>query len=180
MIYQKLNLYKRKKTNIYDFIKKFFWNFIGKPFVSSFIPGTYWRKIILRLFGAKIGIGGKIKSYIKVSEPWNLIVGDHCWLGENIWIDNLSIVKIGNRVCISQGVYICTGNHNYKKELFDLMLKSIIIEDDCWLSAKSIISPGSILKQGSIASIGSTVSGTLKENSIYKGNPAKFFKFRYD
>ena len=57
----------------------------------------------------------------------------------------------------------CTGNHNYKKELFDLILKSIIIEDDCWLAAKSIISPGSILKKGSIASLGAVVSGTLKK-----------------
>ena len=180
MRYQKLDLYRKKERNISDIFKIICWNFIGKPLVSSFIPGTYWRKIILRIFGARIGKGGKIKSHIKVSEPWNLSIGDHCWLGENIWIDNLSFVKIGNRVCISQGVYICTGNHNYKEELFDLMLKSIVIKDDCWLSAKSIISPGSILEEGSIASMGAVVSGNLKKNGIYKGNPAKFFKLRYD
>ena len=177
---QKLDLYRKKKKNISYIFKIICWNFIGKPIISSFIPGTYWRKIILRLFGAKIGKGGKIKSHIKISEPWNLLVGDHCWLGENVWIDNLALVKIGNRVCISQDVYICTGNHNYKEELFDLILKSIIIKDDCWLAAKSIVSPGSILEQGSVASIGSVVSGNLKQNSIYKGNPAKFFKLRYD
>ena len=177
---QKLHLYKKNKRSIFNILKIVFWNFTGKPVVSSFIPGTLWRKIILRLFGAKIGKGGKIKSNIKISEPWNLLVGDHCWLGENVWIDNLALVKIGNRVCISQDVYICTGNHNYKEELFDLILKSIIIKDDCWLAAKSIVSPGSILEQGSIASLGSVVSGNLKRNGIYKGNPAKFFKLRYD
>ena len=104
MRHQNLNLYKKNQRNISDILKKGFWDFFGKPFVGSFIPGTYWRKIILRLFGAKIGKGGKIKSHIKVSEPWNLIVGDHCWLGENVWIDNLALVKIGNRVCISQDV----------------------------------------------------------------------------
>ena len=180
MRYQKLNLYKKKKKNIKDFFKIFLWNIFGKPMIGSFVPGTYWRKIILRIFGAKIGKGGNIKPYIRVSEPWNLSIGDYCWLGENIWIDSLAFVKIGNRVCISQDVYICTGNHNYKKELFDLILKSIIIEDDCWLAAKSIISPGSILKKGSIAALGAVVSGTLKEYGIYKGNPSKFFKLRYD
>ena len=99
--------------------------------------------------------------------------------GENIWIDNVAFVKIGD-ICISQESYICTGNHDYKKELFDLILKSIVIEDDCWLAAKSIILPGSILKKGSIASIGSVVSGTLEQNGIYKGNPATLIKFRYD
>ena len=101
-------------------------------------------------------------------------------MGENIWIDNLSFVKIGNRVCISQESYICTGNHNYKKELFDLILKSIVIKDDCWLAAKSVISPGSILEEGSIASMGAVVSGNLKKIPFTKGNPAKFFKSRYD
>ena len=77
-----------------------------RPIIGSFVPGTYWRKLILRIFGAKIGKGGNIKPYIRVSEPWNLSIGDYCWLGENIWIDNLALVKIGNRVCISQDVYI--------------------------------------------------------------------------
>ena len=180
MPYQKLNLYRKKKKSFFDFCKIALWTFVGKPLIGSFIPGTYWRKQVLKVFGAKIGKGGKIKPYIKVSEPWNLYIGDHCWLGENIWIDNVAFVKIGDRVCISQESYICTGNHNYKKELFDLILKSIVIEDDCWLAAKSIILPGSILKKGSIASIGSVVSGTLEQNGIYKGNPATLIKFRYD
>ena len=94
--------------------------------------------------------------------------------------NNLDIVKIGNRVCISQDVYLCTGNHNYKKELFDLILKTIIIEDDCWVAAKSIISPGSILKKGSVTCLGAVVSGTLKQNGIYKGNPATLLKLRND
>ena len=180
MRYQKLNLYRKKQRSIFNISRIVLWSFLGKPLIGSFIPGTFWRKLILRIFGAKIGKGGKIKTNIRISEPLNLDIGDHCWVGEKVWIDNLALVRIGNRVCLSQEVYICTGNHNYKKELFDLILKSIIIEDDCWLAAKSIVSPGSILREGSIASLGAVVSGTLKRNGIYKGNPASLFKFRYD
>ena len=180
MKYQKLNLYKKKERNSYEIFRLLIWNIIGKPLIGSFIPGTSWRKSILKLFGAKIGKKGNIKSSIRVSEPWNLEIGDYCWLGENVWIDNLDSVKIGDRVCISQGVYICTGNHNYKNDLFDLILESIIIEDDCWLAAKSIVSPGSILKKGVVVCLGAVVSGTLKQNAIYKGNPAIFFKYRND
>ena len=143
---QKLNLYVKKKNKISKILVKLIWEFFGKPLISCDLPGTYWRKLTLRIFGAKIGKGGKIKTNIKISEPWHLLIGDHCWIGENVWIDNLALVKIGNRVCISQGVYLCTGNHNYKKDLFNLILKKIVIEDDCWIAAKSIIAPGSILK----------------------------------
>ena len=89
-------------------------------------------------------------------------------------------VKIGNRVCISQGAYLCTGNHNYKKELFNLILKKIVIEDDCWIAAQSIVAPGSLLKRGSVSFLGSVVSGILQEDGIYKGNPAKLLKSKDD
>ena len=173
---QKLNLYEKKKKGISKIVVKLIWDFIGKPIFSSFLPGTIWRKFILRIFGAKIGKGGKIKSNIKISEPWHLSIGDHCWIGENVWIDNLTFVEIGNRVCISQGVYLCTGNHDYKKGYFDLILKKIVIEDDCWIAAKSIVAPGSILKRGSVACLATVVSGILQEDGIYKGNPAKILK----
>ena len=177
---QKLNLYVKKKNRISILLVKLIWDIFGKPIFSSFFPGTYWRKIILRIFGAKIGKGGKIKINVKISEPWNLSIGDYCWIGEDVWIDNLTLVKIGNRVCISQGAYLCTGNHNYKNDLFNLILAKIIIEDDCWIAAKSIIAPGSILKRGSISSLGSVVSGILQEDGIYKGNPAKLLKSKDD
>jgi len=177
---QKLNLYVKKKNRISKILVKLIWDFFGKPLFASYLPGTYWRKIILRIFGAKIGKGGKIKTNIKISEPWHLSIGDHCWIGENVWIDNLVLVKVGNRVCISQGVYLCTGNHNYKKDLFSLILEKIVIEDDCWIAAKSIIAPGSILKKGSVSFLGSVVSGILQEDGIYKGNPAKLLKSKND
>ena len=177
---QKLNLYVKKKIGISTILVKLIWDFFGKPLISSYLPGTNWRKLILIIFGAKIGKGGKIKTNIRISEPWHLSIGDNCWIGENVWIDNLALVKIGNRVCISQGAYLCTGNHNFKKDLFDLVLEKIVIEDDCWIAAKSIIAPGSRLKRGSIACLGSVVSGILEENGIYKGNPARLLKSKDD
>ena len=177
---QKLNLYVKKKNKFLKILVKIIWDFFGKPLISSKLPGTYWRKFMFIFFGAKIGKGGKIKTNIKISEPWNLSIGDHCWIGENVWIDNIALIKIGNRVCISQGVYLCTGNHNFKKDLFDLILEKIVIEDDCWIAAQSIIGPGSFLKRGSVSSLGSVVSGILQEDGIYRGNPAKLLKSKDD
>ena len=148
------------------------------PILKSYIPGSYWRKIILVIFGSKIGKKCILKPNLKVTKPWNLSIGDNCWLGESLWIDNIDIVIIENNVCLSQGVYLCTGNHNYKKLEFDLIKKPILIKEETWICAKCIIGPGSVIMRGTVIKAGSTFSGKTLEGSIYSGSPAIFIKNR--
>jgi len=95
-----------------------------------------------------------------------------------VWIDNLAKVEIGDNVCISQGAYLLTGNHNYKEETFDLIVKEIIIEDGVWIGAKSIVCPGVRLKTHSILTVGSVLTSDAEEYTIYQGNPAKSIRKR--
>ena len=133
---------------------------------------------MLRLFGAKIGKGVLIKPYVTIKYPWYLEIGDFTWIGEHVWIDNLAQVKIGAHVCISQGAYLLTGNHDYKKSGFDLIVKDITIEDAVWIGAKSVVCPGVICKTHSILSVGSVLSNDMEPYGIYKGNPAIKIKDR--
>jgi len=150
-----LRNFKRKKIlNWMQLLIYCIWIFSGNLFVNSQIPGSYLRILILKLFGAKIGQGVVFKTNIKIKLPWNLKIGDYTWIGEEVWIDNLSEVRIGNNCCISQGVYFCTGSHNFKSINFDLILKPIFIEDHCWIGAKSIIAPGANIKKGSFLKLG--------------------------
>tara|TARA_Y100001968_G_scaffold315802_1_gene342818 strand:+ start:602 stop:1153 length:552 start_codon:yes stop_codon:yes gene_type:complete len=177
---QRLDLYKinRKDHPGGSFLLRALWVLLARPIVSSHIPGTIWRKFILRLFGAEIGIGGRIKPNLKVTFPWKLKIGNHCWLGEYLWIDNLAEVKIGNQVCISQGAFLCTGNHNYKSNLFDLSLGPIEIEDHAWIAAKCIIAPGTLIGEGTIVTLGTVISGKVPPGMIVKGNPAEIISKR--
>ena len=98
-------------------------------FVSSSIPGSAHRCFLLRAFGAKIGRGVNIKPRVKVKFPWRLIVGNHSWIGEAVWIDNLAEVEIGANCCVSQGAYLCTGSHDWNSRKFTLITKPIRVED---------------------------------------------------
>ena len=102
--------------------------------------------------------------------PWRLIVGDFSWIGEDVWIDNLSMVQIGNNVCISQGVYFCTGNHNFKKVSFNLSCKSIIIDSESWIGSKTIIGPGNKIGRGSVVKMGSIITEDIPPQSIFSEN----------
>ena len=124
------------------------------------------------MFGAKVGSVVVVKPSVSVKYPWFLSVGDNCWIGEGVWIDNLSQVTIGNNVCLSQDSYLLTGSHNYKKETFDLILGEIILEDGVWIGAKAVVCPGVICKSHSVLSVGSVATQDLEEYGIYQGNPA--------
>lgn len=147
-------------------------------FVSSWIPGSRHRIMILRLFGARIGKHVNIKPHTKVKFPWRLELGNYTWIGESCWIDNLSSVKIGSNCCISQGVYLCTGSHDWSKETFDILTKPIDIEDGVWLAAKSIVGAGVNIQQGAVLALGSVATRDLLANTVYQGNPAVAVKKR--
>ena len=134
-----INLEKFKKSNIYgekSFITNLVWYFINNIFFNSFIPGSKIRIFLLRLFGSNIGKNVYLKPKINIKFPWKLRIGENSWIGEKVWIDNISEIDIGKNCCISQGVYLCTGNHDFKKESFDLISEKIIIEDSVWVGAK--------------------------------------------
>ena len=151
------------------FLIEFLWQIIFKNFVSSFLPGSFWRRLLLSLFGAKIGEKIRFSSGLKVKMPWRLVIGNYCWIGEDTWIDNISKVTLENNVCISQGVYFCTGNHNFRKNSFDLICKPIYVSSNVWIGAKSIIAPGIKIGSGSVITLGSVVKKNVPKNSILKG-----------
>lgn len=155
------------------------WYFFSVIFFESKIPFPYRLKAtLLKLFGAKIGHDFVIKPNVTIKYPWLLEVGDNVWLGQGVWIDNLSKVVIRNSVCVSQGAMLLTGNHDFTSSKFDLIVKSIVIENGAWVGAKSIVCPGVVIKEGSVLSVGSVVTRNTEAFGIYQGNPAKKIKNR--
>ena len=160
-------------------LKRAAWLFGGQPLVrSAWIPSSSLRVWLLRLFGARIGVGCTIKPSVDVKYPWHLVVGDHCWIGEHAWIDNLTTVRLENNVCVSQGAYLCTGNHDWSDPHFGLMIAPIHLSEGSWAGAKCILTPGVVLGRGAVAAAGAVVSGAVPDFEIHAGNPASLVKRR--
>ncbi len=155
------------------------WNFTNVILFINPLNASYkFKALILRSFGAKVGAGVIFKQNISIKYPWFLEIGDYSWIGERVWIDNLGKVKIGNNVCISQGAMLLCGNHNYKKESFDLIVGDITLEDGVWVGAKSVVCPGVTMRSHSILTVGSVLTKDAEDYGIYQGNPAVFVKKR--
>ena len=156
--------------NVFKRVLWYYFNILF--FKNGLFPFSSFKVFILKLFGARIGTGVIIKPFVNIKYPWLLSIGDHVWIGEEVWIDNLDLVVIGNNVCISQGALLLTGSHNYKEKTFDLIVKPIYIEEGVWLCAKSIICAGVTCKRDSIITAGSVITSNCNSSGIYRGNPA--------
>ncbi len=155
------------------------WFFVGLPVLRCpLLPLSKVRRSLLRLFGAEIAEGVIIKPGVRVKYPWRLKVGSHCWIGEDCWIDNLDQVTLGDNVCISQGAYLCTGNHDWSDPGFGLLLGPIEIEAGAWVGARAMIAPGVTVGQCAVLSGGSVATKDIPAYEVHAGNPAHFIRLR--
>jgi putative colanic acid biosynthesis acetyltransferase WcaF len=155
-------------------VARLLWHYVSLLFFEGGWLPSYKLKVgLLRCFGARIGEGVVIKPNVRIKYPWRLVVGDHCWIGQDAWIDNLADVRIGSHACVSQGVYLCTGSHDYRSRTFDLIVEPIIIEDGAWVAARSTVLPGVTVGANAIVAGGSIVTRDVPPATVVAGNPAK-------
>ncbi len=153
--------------------KRLIWFYVNAVvFKTSLLPISSIKVALLRLFGATIGKHVEIKPCVNIKYPWLLEIGDHAWIGENVWIDCLVSVRIGANCCLSQGAMLLTGNHDYKKTTFDLIVSPIILEEGVWIGSQATVCPGVTAHSHSILTAGSVATKDMEAYGIYQGNPA--------
>ncbi len=136
------------KNDVYDpgrgIVIRTIWYYLSLiVFESSWFPFSSIKSNVLRVFGAKVGVGVVIHPNVRIKFPWKLTVGDNCWIGREVWIDNLDEVVLETDVCLSQGAYLCTGSHDHKSMTFELRTGPITIEHGAWVCCRSIVLGGS-------------------------------------
>jgi putative colanic acid biosynthesis acetyltransferase WcaF len=146
--------------------------------VNPIVTSYSLKRVVLRLFGAGIGAGVIVKPGVHVKYPWRLHVGDNCWLGERCWIDNMEDVTLGDNVVVSQGAYLCTGNHDWSDPGMGLTPQPIVIDDGAWIGAFARVAPGRHIAEESILVIGAVSLIDTEPRGIYAGNPAELVRWR--
>ena len=124
------------------------WYFLNAVFFRSAIFGlipSVAKQSMLLLYGAKVGRSVVIKPRVDIKSPWFLEIGDHVWIGERVWIDNHTLVRIGANSCISQGAYLFTGNHDWNDPAFAFFCKPIEIGRGVWITAFCKVGPGTVI-----------------------------------
>src|SRR3569833_1929238 len=155
-------------------LKRVLWYYTNIFFFKSALFPFYGFKVaLLRAFGAKVGRKVELKPCVNIKYPWNLTIGDEVWIGENVWLDSLVMITIGSNVCISQGATLLTGSHNYKKSSFDLITRSVILEDGAWIGAGAIVNLGVTIGSHAVLTSGSVATKDLDAWSVCQGYTAE-------
>lgn len=137
-------------------------------FKTSVFPSKF-RSSLLRLFGASVGQGVLIRQGTRIHFPWNLEIGDHCWIGEEVWFINHEQISIGSNVCVSQRSIICSGGHNYQSVSLEYAHKPVIIKDGAWICLDAKVLPGVTIGECSVVSAGEIVRKSLPDYSMLVG-----------
>jgi putative colanic acid biosynthesis acetyltransferase WcaF len=145
------------------------WYYLGQPvFEMRFLP-MHLRVSILKLFGARMGNGIRLRSKIVVHDPKNLVIGDHSWIGEEVWFINHEKITVGSDVCISQRSIICSGAHDYRSASLEHAHKPVKIKNGAWVCLDSKVLPGVTIGECSVVSAGEIVRKSIPDYSMLVG-----------
>jgi putative colanic acid biosynthesis acetyltransferase WcaF len=97
---------------------------------------------LLRLFGAKIGKGVKIRPSVKIWAPWNLEIDDEVGIGGGTDLYCQGKIFLGYRSIISQRFFLCTGSHDYTNPIHPLYTQTITVNPQVSIAAETFIGPG--------------------------------------
>lgn len=159
--------------------KYLLWLLVSNTFFLTNIPYPQnFKAFLLRCFGAKIGHTPVIKPWVKIKYPWLLEMGNHVWLGEGVWIDNLSKVTLEDQVCVSQEGLLITGNHRFDQEKFNTTTAEIHLERGVWIGARAMVTAGVHAKSHAVLLANSVAVRNLEAYSVYRGNPCEKIKDR--
>ena len=138
----------------------------------------FWRRLLLRLFGAKIGKFVHPYPSARIWAPWNLEMGDHACLSEGVDCYCVAPIRIGAYSTISQYSFLCTASHDSTKATMPLVTAPIIIGERVWITADVFIAPGVTIGDGAVVTARASVFSDIAPWTVAQGNPAIEIKKR--
>ena len=141
-------------------------------------PMHAWRCLLLRLFGAKLGKAVHPYPSARIWAPWNLEMGDHSCLSENVDCYCVERVKIGAHSTVSQYSFLCAASHDYTSLEMPMIAAPITIGEHAWVTADVFVGPGVTIGDGAVVFARSSVFKDVAPWTVVAGSPAKFVKPR--
>ncbi|MEZ5681596.1 MAG: putative colanic acid biosynthesis acetyltransferase [Erythrobacter sp.] len=137
-----------------------------------------WRALLLRAFGASLGVNCRVHASARIWLPANLVLGDNVLLGPHATIYNQGRICIGSDSVVSQGAHLCASSHDVDDPGFQLELRPLTIGKKCWVAAEAFVGPGVAMADGAVLAARAALFEDTDPWTIYRGNPAVVLRRR--
>jgi len=109
----------------------------------------------------------------------DIYIGDRTRIGLGCTL--IGPVKIGNDIRLAQNIVMSGLNHNYEDISMSISSQGvstspIVIDDESWIGANSVVLPGVSIGKHCIVAAGSIVTKAVPDYSVVAGNPARIIK----
>ncbi len=139
-----------------------------------------WRRMLLRLFGARIAPDAVVHPSVRIWAPWNLEMGPHACLSPYVDCYCVDRVTLGANATVSQYAFLCTATHDPDEPDMPLVTAPITIGPDAWVAADAFIAPGVTVGAGAVVGARSSVFRDVAPRMVTAGNPARVIRMRSD
>lgn len=173
-----------KKAYICDILKSFF----SLSGIKYWI--NLWAYIMVNMVvgrqKATIGKNSNVHPTVVLRQAERIEIGDNCLLNHNNVLQagkEFGKIKIGNYVHTGANVMMFAFNHSIDRIDIPSKLQhyydaDIVIEDDVWIGAGTVITAGVTIGKGCVIGSNSVVTHDIPPYSIAVGSPAKVIKNR--
>jgi maltose O-acetyltransferase len=134
------------------------------------------REILERLLMDEVDEDAMINPPFRCDLGFNLKLGKRALINSNCMFLDSNRIILGDYVMIGPNVTIITPDHSRdprSRRAVGTVSRPVVIEDDAWIGAGSIILPGVTIGKGSIVGAGSVVTKDVEPGTTVAGNPAK-------
>ncbi len=161
----------------------------GLPHIRGVLHITNYGQILI---GKNVSINSNLESselgfyprtILHTSQTGQIIIGDHSGIS-NVCINARKLIQIGKHVRLGAGVKLYDNDfHNLSRivdneDTSDIPSSPIIIGDNVFIGAGSIVLKGVNIGENAIVGAGSVVTHSIPANEVWGGNPAKYIKDR--
>jgi putative colanic acid biosynthesis acetyltransferase WcaF len=168
----------RRKWTAREQAGRLLWALAHPLFAWSPRPLWGWRRLLLRLFGARIGCAVHIYPSVRIAIPWNLAIGHEAAVGDRAILYALGPITLAERATVSQGAHLCAGTHDYRDPAMPLLKPPIIIGPDAWVCADAFVGPGVRVGPRAIVGARCVVMKDVEPDAVMIGNPARLLRWR--
>ena len=145
----------------------------------GFLIRYVWISTLVKAIGKNVAIFPDV--YFEHLEKLEL--GENVSIHQMCYVDAGGGISIGNDVSIAHRVSILSSNHSFDDgniaiKYQDLSYKLTTIGDNVWVGCGCVLLAGVYIGSGSVIGANSTVTKSIKQNSVAVGSPARIIKNR--